>query len=126
MNLDPNEIDDRIKVRMIHLSNEKWEEFKNDIKDIIVNYDDLDSESIALGCKLGDIPYIIIAKERFDKLDEDFKWVILAHESAHAVGGILDEEEADRWALETCRNDIQRDLLIDNWEHRHGHPYKEK
>ena len=49
--------------------------------------------------------------------------MILAHELAH-VNGVKGEEDADKWALDGLTNKIERDILIDNWKHRHGHEYK--
>jgi hypothetical protein len=56
------------------------------------------------------------------EIDNDLKQIVIQHERAH-TRGILNEEEADKWALNYL-NKKQKKMLIDEWEKRHGHEYK--
>jgi hypothetical protein len=54
-------------------------------------------------------------------IDNDLKQIVIQHERAH-LHGILDEEDADHWALRHL-NKKQRLMLISNWKERHGYNY---
>lgn len=55
-----------------------------------------------------------------DLTTDEFE-IIKMHELGHTYVG-ESEEAADRWALEHL-NEIQRNILIEQWEHRHGKEY---
>ena len=65
----------------------------------------------------------IVLHERTKKMSKEHMNVIIAHELAH-INGVIGEEDADIWALDGFTNKVERDILIDNWNHRHGHEYK--
>jgi hypothetical protein len=77
-------------------------------------------EDIAFTISMGDETIIVI---NFSiNLSKDELQIVTQHEMAHAHG-IMEEEQADKWAL-TRLSDIQKEILIGQWEHRHGHNYK--
>jgi len=68
---------------------------------------------------MDDCSFIIYNVE--SGIDDDLKQIVIQHERAHTYG-ILNEEEADRWALNYL-NKKQKKMLIDEWRKRHGHKY---
>ncbi len=70
-----------------------------------------------------EIPIIFANQDEMDNLNPDWKQMILVHETAH-LEGIIDEEEADRWALNNL-NETQQDILKSLWCGRHGHEFYE-
>jgi VIT1/CCC1 family predicted Fe2+/Mn2+ transporter len=78
------------------------------------------SEEIAFTISMGD-KNIIVINSSID-LSKDELQIVIQHETAHAHG-IDDEEQADKWALNRL-SDNQKDILISQWKHRHGHDYK--
>lgn len=54
-------------------------------------------------------------------LSDQDKQIILWHEKGHALG-IVDEEDADRYALKHL-NTKSQDYIISIWSERHGHDY---
>ena len=109
---------DLSKLNMVLMDNDQFETFKSTM---LENGIDMSSEDIAMTCILDDKPWVIINQLNFNELDEDMRHITIAHEGAHATG-ILDEEDADRWALDVL-TDNQKDILIENWNLRHGHEY---
>ena len=72
---------------------------------------------------------IFVNKTIYDSVDEDYQDIILMHEYAHCFG-VRGEEDADRWVikmLEDYPTDRSEAIekLIDMWEYKHGHKYKE-
>lgn len=110
-----------IDVKLIILDDEDFKSFKVFLVNAGVELRDPEEE-LALGCNLEGIPYVILS-DRVRNFDEDVKMIVLLHECAHAIEGIMDEEEADRWALEALTPD-QGKILISLWEERHGHEYE--
>lgn len=100
-----------------YLSKQDFEIFKNALSDI---QDFNKTEKYGLTIFLKDESIIIICND--PSLDKNEKAIILWHEKSHAMG-ILDEEDADIEALKHLSPEAQ-DILIDNWEDRHGHKYK--
>lgn len=66
-------------------------------------------------------PVIYTDKEIIETLKDEWVEAILTHECAHC-NGIIDEEEADRWALKHCSKKAQ-EVLIYLWDERHGHKF---
>ena len=110
-----------VDVKLIILDDDEFESFKETLESAGVELAN-PNEDLALGCNLDGVPYVILSDVVID-FDEDIKMIILLHECAHAIAGITDEEEADRWALEALTLD-QRQILINLWEERHGHTYE--
>lgn len=110
-----------IDVKLVILDDDEFESFKVFLINVGVELKDPE-EGFALGCNLGGIPHVILSDKVVD-FDEDIKMIILLHECAHAIEGIMDEEEADRWALEALTPD-QGKILISLWNERHGHEYE--
>ncbi len=77
----------------------------------------LSDEEIAFTIDLGDRIGIFI-NNKIVKNNEDLKNIVIWHEKAHA-NGIMDEEEADRWALSHLTKK-QQQILINEWEYRHN------
>jgi len=126
---DPNEIPDDIKITIIKINTVKeWDLLKKRMKKMFYERGkqlNIDNEGVAMSCNVLGTPFVILCDELFKELSEDTQAVILAHESAHAGAGILDEEKADIWALQALRNSkTQQALLINSWKHRHGHEYE--
>jgi len=65
----------------------------------------------------------IVLHDNINKYGESFKKVVIAHELAH-IHGVMDEEDADRWALENVKGKKEKEILLGNWKVRHGHEYK--
>ena len=78
------------------------------------------TEEYGMTITVGDQIFIILCND--PTLTPTEKKIILWHEKAHATG-IIDEEEADKWALKNMKDDNAKDLLIQNWKHRHGHDF---
>ena len=72
--------------------------------------------------KEGDEPTICVNEETTSLLNDDVFYIMMNHEYAHAIG-IIDEEEADLFALEYLSK-TQKELLIEQWEDRHAHKYE--
>jgi hypothetical protein len=70
------------------------------------------------------VPPTIVLKEEVRNLSESEQRIIIAHELAH-FHGIIDEEKADIWALDALTTDEEKNILIEQWQHRHGHEYIE-
>jgi len=88
----------------------------------ILECQDLHVDNFAFTLFAGDDTFIILHEE-FEKLEDDMKKIIVAHEVAHILG-IKDEEKADIEALSLLTKQSQRDKLIDMWEFRHGKRYE--
>ena len=73
-------------------------------------------------CLLENESYVIFRESFVKEHTDDELDVVIAHEMAH-INGIIDEEEADRWALENLRKEHCKEILINMWEERHGHKY---
>jgi hypothetical protein len=82
--------------------------------------------AVAGNIKMGEmtLPVICINNNAFDSVDDDMQEAILAHESAHCKG-IMNEEDADRWALKNINENAQQ-VLISLWKERHGMEYYRK
>ena len=76
----------------------------------------------AFCCILEDESFILLREDFVNSLTVDEVNVVISHEMAHLTG-IIDEEEADRWALNEL-NERAQTILKDMWEHRHGHEYE--
>jgi hypothetical protein len=84
---------------------------------------DIESDENAFCCILNENEeYIVIRKGFVDSLTIDELNVVVSHEMAH-LAGIMDEELADRWALNEM-NETSQEILKDMWEIRHGHEYE--
>lgn len=94
-------------------------EFKKFKQSLGLLYDFDATEKFGLNIKIGDKNYIVICNH--PELDKHEKQIILWHEKGHA-SGIIDEEDADRYALKHIDKEAQENL-IDQWEYRHGHSY---
>ncbi len=66
-------------------------------------------------------PVIYVDEETTSYMNDDEFMIAMNHEYGHTTG-IINEEDTDRFALEYL-NEIQRNILIDQWEDRHGHVY---
>ena len=78
-------------------------------------------EKNAFTCLHKDWTYVILRKEFVENISKDELDVVVTHELAH-VNGIINEEEADRWAMENL--DIKpREILENMWFDRHGREY---
>lgn len=77
-------------------------------------------EEYGMCIHVGNECHILINND--PSLSDQDKQIILWHEKGHALG-ILDEEDADRYALKHLNTKAQ-DYLISIWEERHGHPYR--
>jgi hypothetical protein len=86
-----------------------------------------DNEKTAMSVVLKDKSFILINKDEYDEYDEDYQYIIIAHECAHCCG-IKGEEDADKWALEVMKKSPDKSKavkkLLDMWKYRHGHEYK--
>ena len=96
---------------------DKYDELKSVLENNGNNVDD-----IAFFVFTNDWSYIIIRESFVEENDQEVINIVLAHEMAHA-SGILDEEEADRKALESL-NGVEQNILIEAWEDRHGKKYE--
>jgi len=67
----------------------------------------------------------IILNEKIEFFPPYVHKAVIAHELAH-IHGVIDEEDADKWALEYLDNGDSKKFLIDNWELRHGKEYKDE
>jgi Zn-dependent peptidase ImmA (M78 family) len=114
---------DNIPVNTIYLNTKEFNKLKQTAFDFNI-LKDVD-EKYALACVYDDLTIIFINKKEFDKLNKNEKKIVLAHELAHTIGGIVNNEEADMWALESLNKTCRR-ILIKQWLYRHGHPYKGK
>ena len=102
---------------MLIIDDKRWEE--------LVKMKPKVKGSIAVAVEnLNGKPYILFHEDIL-KYDKDIQKIVLAHECAHALGGIEDEEEADRWTLEAL-NTKQQTILKEMWKDRHGHEYEYK
>jgi hypothetical protein len=72
-------------------------------------------------CILENKSYIILKKSFVDNCSEPMLRCVIAHEEAH-ITGVVDEEEADKWAMEQIDTEAQ-EILKDMWGLRHGHEY---
>lgn len=113
---------DNVSINTIYLNEEDFEELKNDglILGILKDQD----EKYALSVINYDEAIIFINSEEFNELSKTEKKIVFAHELAHVYMGILDDEEADKWAMEFLDDDCKK-VLKEEWKHRHGHSYKE-
>jgi len=96
----------------------EWAKFLVDV----LGKADIEGEEVAMAVKLPDGYYIVINNDKWIELPEDYKMIILAHETAH-LEGFKSEEDADRGAFKYL-NEIQIEILTDMWKERHGHKYK--
>jgi len=72
---------------------------------------------------LENTSYVIFRESFVKEHTTDELNVVIAHEMAH-INGIMNEEEADRWALKNLSKENCKEILIDMWEERHGHEYE--
>jgi len=99
-----------------------------DYKDLLdklykINVIGFDKNTIGFGGNIQGIPFIFLHEE-YNTSDKDYQRIYIAHEAAHAIGCILNEEEADKWALDAL-NETQQNILKNEWPFRHGHKYHE-
>ena len=90
-------------MRVIYLSQIKYNKFLRQIKKVC----SIVIRNTEYAFTLIEQKIIIINRDA--DIDFDCKMIVLQHERAHCTG-ILDEEEADRWALKRL-NTIQRKML---------------
>ncbi|MBU4332620.1 hypothetical protein KKD19_03060 [Patescibacteria group bacterium] len=109
-------------VLIIPLDEKEFEAFKKRAQALGAEIDM--EEKIALSDKSGGIPCILLSTAVM-ALEPVKREIIIAHERAHVIAGIGDQEEADRWALDALCGEARK-ILIDMWETRHGHPYKKR
>lgn len=89
----------------------------------LLEYNGKSTDNNAFACMLeNDKNFIILKKSFVDNCDKDMLECVIAHEQAHLTS-IIDEEEADRWALKHLHNEKAEQLLISMWEMRHGHEF---
>ena len=77
----------------------------------------------AFACIMEEEAYVMLREGFVESVNNDELQVVIAHEVAH-LNGVMDEEDADRWALEQLGENSQ-EILKDMWEERHGHEYNE-
>jgi hypothetical protein len=94
-----------------------------EMKELLESHD-YEVDENAFACFIVEDQYIMLRKGFVDSVSEGELSAVIAHELAH-LEGIMDEEEADRWAVENLEDDDSKQVLIDMWEHRHGHQYYE-
>jgi len=102
-----------------HLNLPDFLKLKNLLKSLLRDFNE--HEPYAFTLTIGN-KHVIVMYDDPDLTENEHK-IILWHETAHARG-IEDEEEADKYAF-LHLNKEQKNLLIKNWEGRHGHPYKQ-
>jgi hypothetical protein len=118
------------KYQIAYMITEEFNAFKAMLNDdtspkshLVIDEDDtLDNEIVAMTVRMKNENYIVINADIFVDFDDDEKSVALAHELAHCEG-IIDEEDADRRALDKLTPE-QQEILIGQWEYRHGHKYQ--
>lgn len=77
------------------------------------------NEEYGMCIHVGNECHILISND--PSLTDQDKQIILWHEKGHAKG-IMDEEEADIFALKHLNRSAQ-EYLISLWKERHGHDY---
>ena len=112
------------RVQCLYLNDEQYSVMIEKLSSYnLIDKDDTNL-SLAIGFNLQGIPYIF-CRDEISNYPVEYQTIIVAHEAAHAIALISDEEEADRWALDALVEEAQ-DILKSLWKSRHGHEYKEK
>ena len=101
------------KAQVIIMDNEHF----NKIRELSGSFD----EKNAFACLHKDWSYVILREEFVRSISKDELDVVVTHELAH-VNGIIDEELADRWAMDNL-SAKPREILKNMWVDRHGHKY---
>jgi hypothetical protein len=100
------------------LDDEKYQEMKT-----LLENSGFEVDENAFACFVEEDQYIMLRQGFVDSVSAEELDAVLAHELAH-LEGIMDEEEADRWAVDNLEDDESKQVLIDMWEYRHGHEYE--
>lgn len=82
------------------------------------------ADDFAFAAMMGNHPLMVLRGEKIEKYPPYVHKAVVAHELAH-LHGIVDEEEADRWALKYLDEEESKQFIIDNWLERHGKEYEE-
>jgi hypothetical protein len=117
MEKDDYEVED---VEINTLTETEFKDLKNSLlKMAIEGIERLKGEELAFAFEGN-----VVLNEKVNELSESERTIIIAHECAHAIEGIEDEEEADFWAL-NCLDDEEKNMLISMWKYRHGHDFED-
>ncbi len=111
------------RANLVYIDDDQYKKMLEDLNNLNLVDKDNSDFSFAIGFNLQGIPYIFCHNELLE-YPEEYKNIIVAHEAAHAIGMIENEEEADRWALDGLKKEEQ-EILKGMWKDRHGHKYKE-
>jgi len=112
---------DLLNVKIAYMNDEEYESLLNMLIASGVDVPDVKND-LAFAIE-ADYPMIVF-RDIIKTLTKDEQRAITAHEVAHLVG-IKDEEEADRWAISALTTEKEKDIIISQWEYRHGHEYEE-
>lgn len=115
---------DEINICVKCMKKGEFEAFKKDLKRNKIRFNSMDDEyAVSVRFEDESVEPILILLDGMNELTEDEQQVVIAHEFAHILGNITNEEEADRWALKVLDKKQQK-ILISMWKDRHGHYYK--
>jgi beta-lactamase regulating signal transducer with metallopeptidase domain len=107
-------------MKIIHLSGSEFDDVIEGLKKMGVECPEENNFAFTVTTGISSSGVLIVYNKDCG-LDNDEKQIVIHHERAH-LQGIMNEEEADRFALKYL-NRKQRKMLKENWNGRHGHSY---